>query len=76
MISYYKFHDSYFKLDSEKTFFSQVNNSTNQKAIIYGGASPVIEALHSSKIKDSWLEVTEDEFNTVKLEVLNTLSAI
>lgn len=75
MISYYKIHDSYFKLDAEKTFFSQVNNFAGQKAIIYGGVSPVVEALHASKLRDNWTEITEEEYNTVKAQVLDFLSA-
>lgn len=75
MISYYKIHESYFKLDAEKTFFNQVNNSANQKAIIYGGASPTIDTLHAAKLRDNWIEITEGEYNTVKAEVLTFLSA-
>ena len=75
MISYYKIHDSYFKLDSEKTFFLQVNNSVSQKAIIYGGASPAVDTLHAARIRDNWTEITEEEYNTVKAGVLSYLSA-
>lgn len=75
MTSYYKFNESYFKLDEEKTFFNQVNNSENQKAIIYGGVSPVVDALHLAKIKDNWTEITEQEYNAVKATVLSFLSA-
>ena len=76
MISYYKFQNSYFKLDSEKTFFNQVNDSSNQKSINYGTASPIIEVLHTVKLRDNWIEITEEEFNTVKAEVVAILSTI
>lgn len=75
MLTYYKFHLSHFKLNSEKTFFQQVNNFPNEKTIIYGQIGPSVEALHEMKVRDNWTEITEEEYNTVKAEVLAFLSA-
>lgn len=75
MLTYYKFYQSYFRLNSEKTFFEQVNNFPNEKTIIYGEIGAAIDALHEKKVSDNWAEVTEEEYNTVKAEVIAFLSA-
>ena len=75
MLSYYKFNDSYFKLDSEKTFFQQINNLPNEKTVVYGGTSGIIEALHAAKDRDNWETITEEAYNTIKTSVLSFLSA-
>lgn len=75
MLSYYKFHESYFKLDAEKTFFQQVNSFPNEKTIIYAEVSNTIESIHAAKLRDNWTEITEVEYNTVKTSVLEFLSA-
>lgn len=73
MITYYNFNGSYFKLDSEKTFFQHINNSNEDKIIVYGTKVATIEAMHNSI--NTWTEITEEQYNTVKAEVLNFLSA-
>ena len=76
MLSYYKFRNSYFKLDAEKTFFPQINDLETEKLILYGQAPGLINALHLAKINDNWEVITEEQYNTVKTQVLNFLSAI
>ena len=75
MLSYYKFNDSYFKLDAEKTFFQQINNLPSEKLVLYGQASGLIDALHLAKVNDNWEEITEEEYNTAKTEAITFLSA-
>ena len=75
MLSYYKSNNSYFKLDAEKTFFQQVNNLPNEKTVIYGGTSGVIEMLHQAKDAHNWEVITEEDYNTIKTSVLSFLSA-
>ena len=75
MLSYYKFNDSYFKLDAEKTFFQQVNNLPNEKLVLNNGTSGIIEALHLAKVRDNWEEITEEQYNTIKTSVITFLSA-
>ena len=75
MLSYYRFRNSYFMLDAEKTFFQQINNLETEKLILYSQASGLINALHLAKVNDNWEVVTEEEFNTAKTEVLSMLSA-
>ena len=75
MLSYYKFNDSYFKLDAEKTFFQQINNLPNEKTVVYGGTSGIIEALHAAQVRDNWEVITEEQYNTIKTSVITFLSA-
>jgi hypothetical protein len=75
MVSYYKFNNSYFKLDSEKTYFQQINNLPTEKLLLHSQGERIIEALHLAKVNDNWLEITEEEYNTVKSSVLDYLSA-
>lgn len=74
MINYYSFNGSYFKLDSEKTFFQHINNSSEDKIIVYGTKSNTIQAMHNSI--STWTEITEEEYNTAKTEVIAAISAI
>ena len=73
MISYYKLNQSYFKLDEEKTFFQHVSNTFQDKSIIYGSQQGMIETLHNAKT--NWTVITEEEYNTVKSDVIAFLSA-
>lgn len=75
MLSYYKFNDSYFRLGSENSFFEQVNNFPNEKVIIYNEISQSVQALDAVRVRNSWTEITQEEYNTVKAEVLAFLSA-
>jgi len=70
---YYVLNGSYFKLDSQKTFFEHVNNSNEDKIIVHGTKVATIEAMHNSI--STWTVITEEEYNTVKAEVLAFLSA-
>lgn len=75
MLTYYKFNESYFRLSSENIFFEQVNNFPNEKAIIYGEIANSIQILNEVKVRDNWTEITEQEYNTVKTNILTFLSA-
>ena len=75
MVSYYKFNNSYFKLDSEKTFFQQVNDLPTEKLFLHSQGGHMIEALHLAKDRDNWTVITEQEYNTAKDSVLDYLSA-
>jgi len=75
MLTYYKFNQSYFRLSSDNSFFEQINNFSNEKVIIYGQIAQSVEMLNEAKLRDNWVEVTQEEYNIVKTEVLNFLSA-
>jgi hypothetical protein len=75
MLTYYKLNDSYFRLGSENSFFEQVNNFANEKVIIYNEISQSVQALDAVRLRDNWTEVTQEEYSTVKAEVLAFLSA-
>ena len=75
MLTYYKFNQSYFRLSSDNSFFEQINNFPNEKVIIYGQIAQSVEILNEAKLRDNWVEVTQEEYNSVKTEVLNFLSA-
>jgi len=74
MVSYYKFNNSYFKLDSEKTFFQQVNDLPTEKLFLHSQGGHMIEVLHAAKDRDAWLLITEEEYSLVKNSVLDYLS--
>jgi hypothetical protein len=73
MLSYYKFNESYVRLGSENSFFEQVNNSSNEKLIVHSKILEFVQRLN--EVKENWTEITEEEYNSVKTEVLNFLSA-
>jgi predicted DNA-binding protein with PD1-like motif len=75
MLTYYKFNQSYFRLSSDNSFFEQINNFPSEKVIIYGQIAQSVEMLNEAKLRDNWVEVTQEEYNGVKTEVLNFLSA-
>jgi predicted DNA-binding protein with PD1-like motif len=75
MLSYYKFNESYFRLSSENTFFEQLNNFPNEKVIIYGAIAESVQILNDVRVRDNWAEITEQEYNTVKSNILTFLSA-
>ena len=75
MLAYYKLNDSYFRLGSENSFFEQVNNFANEKVIIYNEISQSVQALDAVRLRDNWTEITQEEYSTVKAEVLAFLSA-
>ena len=75
MLTDYKFNQSYFRLSSDNSFFEQINNFPNEKVIIYGQIAQSVEILNEAKLRDNWVEVTQEEYNSVKTEVLNFLSA-
>lgn len=75
MLTYYKFNQSYFRLSSDNSFFEQINNFPNEKVIIYGQIVESVQILNEAKLRDNWAEVTQEEYNTVKAEVLAFLSA-
>jgi predicted DNA-binding protein with PD1-like motif len=75
MLTYYKFNQSYFRLSSDNSFFEQINNFPNEKVIIYGQIAESVQILNEAKLRDNWAEVTQEEYNTVKAEVLAFLSA-
>ena len=73
MLSYYKFNESYVRLGSENSFFEQVNNSFNEKLIVHSKILEFVQRLN--EVKENWTEITEQEYNSAKTEVLNFLSA-
>jgi hypothetical protein len=75
MLSYYKFNESYFRLDSENSFFEQVNNFSNEKVIVHSKILESVQRLNEVIIRDNWVVVTQEEYNNVKAQVLAFLSA-
>lgn len=78
MINYYKLRVSYFKIDTENKNYEQVNKALDSKSLAKVTNESAFNGLNKASSENTggeWVLITEEEYNTTKIEVLSILNS-
>jgi hypothetical protein len=77
MINYYKFRVSYYKIDTDSKYFTQVTDAEDASSVgVYKNekAFTSISKIASDNADGEWIVISEEGFNFVKQNILNKIN--
>jgi hypothetical protein len=76
MINYYKFRVSYYKIDTDSKYFTQVTDAEDASSVgVYKNekAFTSISKIASDNADGEWLVISEEEFIFTKQKIFNKI---